>query len=271
MNCAFLCQDQQLLKMLDDKTVSVNENFTNDTKNESEKKNLTNITKISGIYKIVNKLDGKYYIGSSSNIKSRWSKHKTHLKNNYHWNQHLQNAYNKYKLENFEFIIVEQCSIDNLLIIEQKYLDICKSNPETNYMISYDAIAPMRGRIPWNKGKTMNFPAWNKGLKNTGGRIKGFVVSEETKIKLRNCAQKQFSGHTLIKHQQMCKLQSHREKISQGKKDKTIHTFQHTITKETFVGCKYDWYMKYFGKQPCNCTEFMKGNRKTLHNWILIN
>ena len=67
-----------------------------------------------GIYKIQNLLNGKVYIGQSVDIEKRWSVHKTELKNNYHYNTHLQNAWNKYGEENFEFSVVEQCNIDQL-------------------------------------------------------------------------------------------------------------------------------------------------------------
>lgn len=67
-----------------------------------------------GIYKITNLLNGKMYIGQSVDIEKRWSTHKAELKNNYHYNIHLQNAWNKYGEENFEFSIVEECNIDQL-------------------------------------------------------------------------------------------------------------------------------------------------------------
>lgn len=67
-----------------------------------------------GIYKITNLLNGKVYIGQSVDIEKRWSTHKAELKNNYHYNFHLQNAWNKYGEESFEFSVVEECDIDKL-------------------------------------------------------------------------------------------------------------------------------------------------------------
>ena len=37
---------------------------------------MKNFQKISGVYKITNKINGKFYIGSSINIKRRWESHK---------------------------------------------------------------------------------------------------------------------------------------------------------------------------------------------------
>ena len=60
----------------------------------------------SGIYKITNKIDGKCYIGQSSNIKKRFKDHRYDLKYNKHDNPYLQNAYNKYGKDNFKFEIL---------------------------------------------------------------------------------------------------------------------------------------------------------------------
>ena len=50
----------------------------------------------SGIYQIVNKVNDKRYIGSSSNIDNRRKKHLSMLKSGSHENSHIQRSYNKY-------------------------------------------------------------------------------------------------------------------------------------------------------------------------------
>jgi len=60
----------------------------------------------TGIYKIKNKVNGKFYIGQTGDsFQSRWDK----LKNNNHHNKHLQAAYNKYGEDNFEFEVIITC------------------------------------------------------------------------------------------------------------------------------------------------------------------
>ena len=134
----------------------------------------------SGIYKIANKINGKYYIGSSSNIFHRWQYHRKLLDENRHDNDHLQKSWNKYGHDNFEFSIINEIPKEKLLEEEQKCLDVCKLNPTLYYNIAYDASAPMRGKIPWNKGK--------EGLQIGPNRGKKF--SEETKKKISIAAKK---------------------------------------------------------------------------------
>jgi len=82
----------------------------------------------SGIYKITNLKNGKFYIGSSKDIEFRWIEHKKHLNGNYHINKKLQNAWNFYGKENFEFTIVELVSNDETFLLEREqfYFDIFK-------------------------------------------------------------------------------------------------------------------------------------------------
>ena len=67
----------------------------------------------TGIYLLRNEIDGKIYIGQSTNLSKRKRQHKNLLNNNKHFNEHLQKAYNKYG-NVFKFEIIEYCSIDEL-------------------------------------------------------------------------------------------------------------------------------------------------------------
>jgi len=92
---------------------------------------------ITGIYKILNKINNKIYIGSATNIKKRWRDHKWYLKQNKHHNLHLQSAWNKYGEENFEFTIILECTIDELIIKEKEFIILFKSkNSNHGYNIN---------------------------------------------------------------------------------------------------------------------------------------
>lgn len=80
-----------------------------------------------GIYGIRNNTNNKLYIGLSSNILDRISRHKVALKNNKHKNKHLQSAYNKCDSNNFEYIIIEECIESDLSIKEKHYIALYES------------------------------------------------------------------------------------------------------------------------------------------------
>ena len=91
--------------------------------------------KICGVYKITNKANGKFYIGSSNNIKHRWNNHIKQLTEQNHKNSHLQNAWNLYGKDNFVFEIIEECSPDIQFEREQHYLNTLNPFDERGYNI----------------------------------------------------------------------------------------------------------------------------------------
>lgn len=209
---------------------------------------------MSGIYKIINKLDGKYYVGSSKNLSSkkgnRLSRHKTDLKYNRHINKKLQNAYNKYGINNFDFLIIEECEEHELLNKEQIYLNEAKNNKENCYNLSFIA-----GKVEMNddvKNKIRKFKLGKKLSEKTikilkeihkgkAIRQKGFSMSDEQKnnIGFANC-------------------------------NKNIYTFENTITKEIFTGIPRDFKNKY-NLQSSKISNVISGKRKHHKNWILKN
>lgn len=93
----------------------------------------------TGVYEIVNIITNERYIGSASRVgKSnslsgfyvRFDKHKLLLKNNKHYNIHLQRAYNKYGENNFNFNVLSICPPEYCIKLEQWFLDNLK--PEYN-------------------------------------------------------------------------------------------------------------------------------------------
>jgi group I intron endonuclease len=87
----------------------------------------------SGIYQILNKVNGKRYIGSSVNLRKRENAHLWHLKKDLHFNKHLQRAWSLYGVKAFTFEVLEYVSDIELLISrEQHYIDTLK--PEYNLL-----------------------------------------------------------------------------------------------------------------------------------------
>ena len=111
--------------------------------------------KISGIYKIYNRVNNKIYVGSSNDISRRWCHHRTLLKRNKHHNIYLQRAYNKYGIDAFEYSIILKCSQQTLLEQEKNtiiYLDTLAPN---GYNISSEPLAPFKNRRHTSNSKKM--------------------------------------------------------------------------------------------------------------------
>ena len=101
-----------------------------------------------GIYKIVNKVTGQCYVGQSQRMEKRIKEHFRLLRWNKHTNQHLQNAYNKYGVENFYGAIEVECyNLEELDMLEEAFLkkEAWFEEP-TVYNIADFAKAPMRGK-----------------------------------------------------------------------------------------------------------------------------
>lgn len=115
-----------------------------------------------GIYKITNTTNGKFYIGSSVDLKKRKRDHFRELRNNIHCNSRLQNSFNKYGEDNFMFVVVEMVSErENLVTLEQHWIDTTISH-DKNIGFNINRLATGGG----NFGKT-NGNYGNRGIKNS--------------------------------------------------------------------------------------------------------
>lgn len=133
----------------------------------------------SGIYKILNNINGKFYIGSAVNIERRLFWHKSRLRNNSHPNIYLQRAWLKYGEENFTFHIIEivdrfnnedSISYKKRLVMdrEQFYLDF--------YLDAQSYISRLNN----------NFIVLGYNLCPVAGNTMGRHCSEETRKKISN-------------------------------------------------------------------------------------
>lgn len=86
--------------------------------------------KMSGIYEIVNRANGKRYIGSAKSFARRWAVHRCNLRKGKHHSTYLQSAWNKYGEANFEFRILNTCDVSELVAAEQEAIDTIR--PEYN-------------------------------------------------------------------------------------------------------------------------------------------
>jgi group I intron endonuclease len=97
----------------------------------------------SGIYQIRCIANDKIYIGSSVDLRNRWLQHRSSLRLGNHGNQHLQAAWDRYGEDAFEFTILEYVSKDDLLSVEQLWIDRTRCTDKTiGFNIYWEAGSP---------------------------------------------------------------------------------------------------------------------------------
>lgn len=77
-----------------------------------------------GIYKIQNKINGKCYIGQSTNIQKRWTSHRNRWNkpSDHTYETPLYRAFRKYGIESFIFEVLEECEASELNAKEIAYI-----------------------------------------------------------------------------------------------------------------------------------------------------
>ncbi len=139
---------------------------------------------IACIYKITNKKTGKIYIGSTSNFYKRKMEHINNLKSGNDHSRYLQNSWNKYGGDSFEFEIIEKCNpIKNILLSkEQYYLDLLLKANENNHL--FFKLGMNTCRLSNSKlGTKMSNKQKRKLSKVHKGKKRG-PLTEETKLKI---------------------------------------------------------------------------------------
>ena len=124
-----------------------------------------------GIYMIRNKVNGKIYIGQAVDIEGdRWIRHRRELRDNKHYNEHLQRSWDKYGEESFEFSILLECEESDLNMYEQYYIfELMTYDPRVGYNKNYGGDS---GRHT------------EETKKKISESKKGKILSEETRKKM---------------------------------------------------------------------------------------
>jgi len=114
-----------------------------------------------GIYKIINVVNNKFYVGSAEDFTRRKRVHWWMMRRGTHGNKHLQAAWLKYGEQAFTFVIVEELPPEaDVLAAENVWLKE-HVGKEYCYNIATDATAPTTG---WVGEKN---PMWGKTFSHT--------------------------------------------------------------------------------------------------------
>ena len=140
-----------------------------------------------GIYGIRNKINDHIYIGKTGmNFGDRWDSHRALLRGNKHFNQYLQRAWNKYGEENFDFLIIEECNVEDL------------DEKEMYYIQSYRDAGL----------------AYNLADGGNGGSFLGKHLSEETKRKIGEKNRVHMTGRKHSDETKKKMSESHKERYA---------------------------------------------------------
>ncbi|WP_139236710.1 NUMOD3 domain-containing DNA-binding protein [Rugamonas rubra] len=83
----------------------------------------TGLPNASGIYSITNAVTGKFYIGSAVDLRKRRNSHFSLLRKGAHHSAKLQSSFAKHGEPAFSFQVLLLCSVDDLLMYEQRAID----------------------------------------------------------------------------------------------------------------------------------------------------
>lgn len=145
--------------------------------------------KTIGIYSVYCKISYKYYIGYSTDVYERLKTHKRNLLYKKHVNEHLQNAWNLYGEENFEFEVLWECEEEFLASEENYWANLLGThNKEFGYneRLTHPCKKYRHGsltRKKISKAKTGKKLSEEHRLKCKNGR-KNFKWSEEHKKRI---------------------------------------------------------------------------------------
>lgn len=82
----------------------------------------------TGVYAIRCLTNNRVYVGSAArSFRHRWSRHRTDLRRQKHCNKALQNAWNKYGDQGFQFEILLVCDPSECIVNEQRFIDELKA------------------------------------------------------------------------------------------------------------------------------------------------
>lgn len=132
----------------------------------------------SGIYAIKQRYSGKAYYGSSVNMPMRKRQHLYKLRRGTHSNRHLQSAWDLYGEEAFVFEVVSEVAVEQLLAIEQDYLDANVGG----YNVAKNAESAALG-LKWSVVSRQRFSASRRGRSLTEAHKRALSQAAVGKIR----------------------------------------------------------------------------------------
>lgn len=206
-----------------------------------------------GIYMIQNKVNNKIYIGQAVDIKERWGDHRYYLRGNRNKpNKHLQNAWNKYGEDNFEFTIICKCDESQLNTFEQYYIfELMAYDNRVGYNKNYGGgsgrpTEETRKKLIENNGSRR--PEVRKKMSESkrgeNNNNYGKHHSEETRKKISEALKGKQAGENNYWYGKHLPEEV-KKKISESHKGKTLSEEHRKKLSEAFKGENHPMYGKH--------------------------
>lgn len=167
------------------------------------------------IYYIKNIKNNMIYIGMSTCIDKRFNRHKNLLKNNKHFNYKLQNDYNNYGANCFEYGVLVEANKETLEKLEEFY--ICKFTKQGtcyNIRMNNNSISEeTKSKISNNTKKAMSSELVKAKLRKP--------VSDETKAKISEALKRKYKENpNLLLKMSLIAKNRERKPLSESEKEK---------------------------------------------------
>lgn len=134
-----------------------------------------------GIYKILNIVNNKIYIGSSGDIMQRIRLHRSQLKRGIHGNSYLQNSWNKYGSKSFRFSIVEECEKTFLIERESFYINLFSALDRNKGYNVASNIHDTSG-YKWSEASRLKLSMSKKGTKMHKNTLKALIEANKKRV-----------------------------------------------------------------------------------------
>jgi group I intron endonuclease len=238
----------------------------------------------TGIYRIINVVNGKFYIGSTATLgfQKRWYSHLKNLKSGNHPNQHLQHSWNKHGEQNFKFEILEHCLPNECITREQYYFNTL--HPHFNILTVAGSV---RGYRHTSHTKALigaasageNHPCYSgehRFYNPQHGLFEGSIVNFRHKFNLRHSLPYKLTQGILSKSHGWIYLGKIDDPIPNNLKlvyNNRIHNDKPSVTfirtdGEIFTGTRPEFIKKY-GLDRSAIAKIINGKRKMAFGWSI--
>lgn len=128
-----------------------------------------------GVYGILNRITGKWYVGSSIELTKRMGRHLWELRTGRHHSDKLQRSFIKHGEGAFEFKILLACAEKDVHLFEQRAINVLQAAVQGYNVAAEPKGGFMRGR---------QWPEETKAARVEA--MKGFTHTDESKKRIKN-------------------------------------------------------------------------------------